>query len=202
MFELSLQQILMRLVAFVVITGVHGLLVALFARLLGDRGPAHDGKLTINPFVHLDLLGLVAAIFTQFGWIRPVDVESRHVRGGVFGQFAVAVLALAATLGIAWVIWTFRSLAITLVPDATFANGIIIALRTGVEMTLPFVLLNIVPVPPLTMGIVLEGIAPKAHAFLTRHGVIVRLVLLVLAFAGALSFARPALAPLRSMIGM
>lgn len=203
MFDLSLQQLLMRVLAIVVITAVHGFLVALFARLLGDQGPVHDQRLTLNPFSHLDLLAVVAALLTQFGWIRPIAVEARHLRGGAAGQVAVALLALAGTLAIAWGLWSFRSLVITMVPDATFANGIIIALRTGVSMTLFFVLLNLLPLPPLTMGVVLEGLAPRAHAFLTRNGLIVRIVLLALAVSGALAIlASPFLPSLRSAVGL
>ena len=59
MFDLSFLQLLTRAIATIVVLALMGFCVAGFARLLGDRGPAYDGKLTLNPFVHMDIFGLL-----------------------------------------------------------------------------------------------------------------------------------------------
>ena len=60
--ELPLQQLVLRLAAMVIIAGVHGIAVAATAVALGDPGPRYDGRLRLNPFIHLDLLGTASGV--------------------------------------------------------------------------------------------------------------------------------------------
>jgi hypothetical protein len=56
-FDLSLDQLLIRAGACVIIVTIHGAALAAIARALGDRGPQFDERLTLNPVSHLDILG-------------------------------------------------------------------------------------------------------------------------------------------------
>src|SRR5690606_24223315 len=113
MFGLSLAQILVRIAAFAIIIGVHGLVLAGLARLLGDRGPAHDGRLTVNPLVHLDLIGLVVALASRTGWIKPIDMDPAAMRLGRAGLVLCAVGALVATVVFGLIMLRLRGPAIT-----------------------------------------------------------------------------------------
>lgn len=44
---------------------------------LGDDTAARQGRLTLNPFVHLDLLGSLLLITSGFGWAKPVQINPR-----------------------------------------------------------------------------------------------------------------------------
>lgn len=201
MLELSLQQVLFRALAYLVIAGLHGMLIAAFARLFGAMGPSYDGRLKPSPFVHLDLLGLLAAILGQFGWIRPVALDAEEVNGGRAGLVAVALLALAATLGVALVLWSARNLVFDVVTSDTLTSSIIVGLRIGVEMTVFFVLLNLLPLPPLTGGLILKAAAPRLAARLERPDLIVRLGLLLVIGSGILpEFLRPVMIALRQAL--
>ena len=52
MLDLTLNVLVLRLVALVFIVAVHGAAVAATAVELGDEGPRHDGRLTLYPFAH------------------------------------------------------------------------------------------------------------------------------------------------------
>lgn len=184
MLELSLQQVLLRLVSLLVLTGLHGFLVALAARLFGARGPGYDGRLTPNPFTHIDLIAVITFVLFQIGWIRPVAVEASEVRGRGPGLVAVAVLALLATLALALLAWWARPLVFTIATDPGVASGINIGIRVFVEMTVLFVVLNVVPIPPLTGGLALLAVAPRLHDLLSRYDLIVRVVLAALVGLG------------------
>lgn len=186
MLELSLQQVLLRALAYLVIAGLHGLLIAGLARLFGAMGPSYDGRLTPSPFAHLDGLGLLSAVLGQFGWIRPVALEAGEMRRGRAALVAVALLALALTLAVALGLWSARSLVFAAVSSNTLANAIIVGLRIGVEMAVLFTLFNLAPLPPLTGGLLLQAAAPRLAAQVARAGLFVRLGLTALIATGIL----------------
>jgi len=198
MLDLSLQQVLFRALAYLVIAGLHGMLIAALARLLGAMGPSYDGRLTPAPFVHIDLLGMLSAVLGQFGWIRPVALQAEELRGGRGTLVAVGLLALALTLAVALGLWSARSLVFAVVTSDALTNSIIVGLRIGVEMALLFTLLNLVPLPPLTGGLILQAAAPHLAEQATRFAWVIRLGLAVLISSGILSdLLRPLSAALR-----
>ena len=81
-FDLTLNQLVLRLVAMVAIAAVHGLAVAGAAVALGDPGPRHDGRFTLNPLAHLDLLGATSGVLFSVGWIKPVAIDPALLRIG------------------------------------------------------------------------------------------------------------------------
>ena len=48
---------------------------ALSAYMLGDKTAFYKGRLTLNPLVHLDLLGSLMLLFAGFGYAKPVPVN-------------------------------------------------------------------------------------------------------------------------------
>lgn len=54
----------------------HGLV----ANWLGDPTAKNDGRLTLNPLKHVDLVGLAMLVIFRFGWAKPVPVDARNFR--------------------------------------------------------------------------------------------------------------------------
>ncbi len=48
---------------------------ALAAWLLGDATAKHEGRLSLNPFAHFDLLGTLCMVFAGVGWAKPVSTN-------------------------------------------------------------------------------------------------------------------------------
>ena len=69
---------------------VHEASHAASAYLLGDDTAYRDGRVTLNPVSHLDLLGSMMFLMAGFGWGKPTPVVPSKLRGGVFGPVAVA----------------------------------------------------------------------------------------------------------------
>jgi Zn-dependent protease len=78
---------------------------ALSAHLLGDDTAAKEGRLTVNPFAHLDLFGSIALLFIGFGWAKPVPVNPANFKhpqrddtivslAGPFANFLLAGMAV------------------------------------------------------------------------------------------------------------
>jgi len=51
---------------------IHEYCHAIAAYKLGDTSVKEDGRLTLDPFKHIDIIGLIFIIFAGFGWAKPV----------------------------------------------------------------------------------------------------------------------------------
>ena len=65
---------------------------------LGDPTPRYDGRLTLNPFAHLDLWGSLCLIFAGFGWAKPVMVNPFNLRDRKGGMALVTIAGPIANL--------------------------------------------------------------------------------------------------------
>ena len=181
--DLSLQQMLFRVAAIIFVSGVHGFALAGFARLLGDPGPAHDGRLTVNPFAHLAVLGVVAAIASRMGWIRPMDVRAASMRGKLLGLLLCVLLSLAVLPLVAAAAMALRPIAAG-IADPALARYAIVLLSTFAEVAVWVAILNLVPLPPLTAGLLLKTVAPGLGEAIARQETIVSLALAAMLVLG------------------
>lgn len=66
------------LVALVLSLCLHEFGHALVAKLYGDDTAQRAGRLTLNPLVHIDPMGLLMVVFVGFGYARPVPTDPRN----------------------------------------------------------------------------------------------------------------------------
>ena len=81
----------LRLLALVVHECSHGYV----STKLGAPTPRIQGRLSLNPLVHLDLFGTILMILTGFGWAKPVEVNPMYYKDRKKGM---ALVALAGPL--------------------------------------------------------------------------------------------------------
>jgi Zn-dependent protease len=180
--DFSLQQLVLRLLAMVVVAGVHGVAVAGAACAMGDPGPRHDGRLTPNPLVHLDVLGTLAGVVSA-GWIRPIAIDPAGLRIGRIGLVLVVLAGAAATLAGVIALRLLRPYLLPLLPDTTSALAFV-SIETIGEVGVGFAIANMLPLPPLTGAHLLVAIAPQWRHRLRRTQPYVAVLLAVLAVAG------------------
>ncbi len=165
---LSLQQYLLRTVSILLVVAVHGFLLALLARLFGDEGTRHDGRLNLNPLVHLDLVGAIAAVLYRVGWMRPMRIDADELRGGRVTLVLIVLLACAGTIAVALLAQLLKPLvAVSISGNAGLTVQSIIT-NFG-RIGLWFGLANLLPLTPFTGGHILTAISPKAGLWLQKH---------------------------------
>jgi Zn-dependent protease len=147
--DLSLQQLVLRFIAYVFIAAVHGLAVAAVAVAMGDHGPRHDGRLTVNPLSHLDIIGTASGVLFGVGWIRPIAIDSKELRPGRAGLIIAVAAGVAATLAGALVLRLGRPFLLPLLADTASATAFALIEIIG-ELSVWFALVNVLPLPPLT----------------------------------------------------
>lgn len=144
---------------------VHEMAHAWSADRLGDGSPRAAGRLTLNPFAHLDLWGtlmLVATFIASqgaffFGWARPVPIDPGRLGARRWGETLVAISGPAANAAVA-VLCAAVSWGLSAVwPDA--ARAVAIAFYLNMVLAI----LNLLPIPPLDGWRALTGILPPGH---------------------------------------
>jgi len=163
----SLQQLVLRLIAFVFIAAVHGFAVAAVAIAMGDRGPRYDGRMSINPLAHLDIIGTASGVLFAVGWIKPIAIDPFELRPGRIGSVVAVAAGLAATLLSAMALHLVRPFILPLLPDTASATVFSLIEFIG-ELSVWFAVINILPLPPLTGAHLLAVAAPACGKVLVR----------------------------------
>ena len=194
MIDFSLQQLGLRLLAYVFIAAIHGFAVAATAAALGDVGPRYDGRLSANPLVHLDVIGTVSGVLFSAGWIRPIAIDPDRLRRrqhrSAFARFAliaVVAAASAATLAGAAVLRATRPLLLPLLTSDSVSTTAFALIETIGEQSLWFALVNLLPLPPLTGAHLVTAIHPASRDVLRRLQPYGAAAIVVLAATGLLA---------------
>ena len=87
---------LYRVVALIVALTVHEAAHALVANRLGDSTAKDSGRISLNPFAHLDLYGTLALIFVGLGWGKPVMMNPEKLKPNL--KVGMALVAAAGPL--------------------------------------------------------------------------------------------------------
>jgi Zn-dependent protease len=181
--DLSLQQVMLRLIAYVFIVAVHGFTVAAAAVAMGDQGPRFDGRLRVSPLAHLDILGTATGVLFSVGWIKPIAIDPFELRLGRIGLLIVVAAGAAATLISAAALRLIRPLLLPVLPDTASATAFALIEVIG-DLSAWFALINILPVPPLTGAHLLAAAAPAYGKIIAKIAPYTGPVLAVVAATG------------------
>jgi Zn-dependent protease len=179
---------------------VHEASHATSAYLLGDDTAYRDGRVTLNPVSHLDLLGSLMLLMAGFGWGRPTPVVPSKLRGGVLGPVAVALAGPVSNLLIVAV-----CAALYLLPPFRDQGGYLFILVIMVAFTnaLLFVF-NLIPIPPLDGSKVIFPFLPRFLdgfvVFMNQYGPMILLGLILISFVTNLPIFSILLAPVRPIL--
>lgn len=88
---------ILTLLALVLSLCLHEFGHALAAKLYGDDTAQRAGRLTLNPLVHIDPMGLLMVIFLGFGYAKPVPTDPRKFKSRS-GELVVSAAGPAMNL--------------------------------------------------------------------------------------------------------
>ena len=155
--DVSLQMIGFRVVTLFLIAGLFGCLLAAVADYLGDKGPRYDGRLSLAPTRHIDLAGTFAMIVFGLGWIKPLDIDMRAMTSGRIGVVIVVVSGFLGLLAVALLLDALARPALAMLP-LTAGLTTVAFLDTAGVLSIWFAIFNLVPLPPLAGGLLLQAL--------------------------------------------
>lgn len=182
--ELTIQLVVIRFFAGVIIATFQGLTIAAAAVLLGDKGPRYDGRLTLNPLRHIDALGLGSMMLTGFGWSKLVAIETAQLRVGRWGLVIATLAGSIVLLALGYLLLLLVVPALSYLP---YTAGITIAAfaRVAARLCVWAALFTLIPIPPLAGANLLAAagirLPPQAN-------IAIGCVLLVLSVLGVTRF--------------
>ena len=155
---------------------LHELAHAWVAWRLGDPTAKSQGRLTLNPIVHLDPLGTLMFVLTAlianlpFGWARPVPVDPRYFRRAKEGMAIVAAAGPLMNFLLALVCWA-------VVRHVELSGQWTEVLEKAYIVNLVLGIFNLIPVPPLDgsriLGAVMDDATYVRWIRLDQYGMLV-----------------------------
>jgi Zn-dependent protease len=184
--DFTLSQLLMRACAVLLISALQGFAIAMAAGALGDAGPGHDGRRTIDPLRHVDMLGGAVALIFAVGWGRWVAIDPHKLRHGRFDLLLVVLTGFAAIVLGALALRFARPVLVAGWGDTAAASGGVV-IQTIIELGLWFALLSLLPLPPLAGGHLLVAVMPKLRERLPGLQFFLGLLLAALVASGVVT---------------
>jgi Zn-dependent protease len=168
----------------------------------GDRTAQLQGRITLNPIKHIDLVGTIIAPLSilliaklsgggaiLFGWAKPVPVNFGNLRHPKQDMFWVAAAGPAANLVMAlfWALMIKLSMAIH---GSPYSFPLALMGMAGISINAVLAVLNLLPVPPLDGGRIAVSLLPHRQAWmlakLEPYGLFILLALLATGLLGVI----------------
>lgn len=154
---------------------IHEFMHAWTSFKLGDPTARDQGRLTLNPIKHIDLLGFFFIIVAGFGWAKPVSFTRANLlhprrdvaliaAAGPMSNFFLA-LTVSVLLRLILLVYPFTG-----DPAYTIFLNILIY---GAYINYGLFVFNLIPIPPLDGSHILFSaieIRPETEAKLYRYG--------------------------------
>ncbi|HHV45016.1 MAG TPA: site-2 protease family protein [Firmicutes bacterium] len=203
----SIVQLLLQVLAVLFAISVHEYAHGFVSYKLGDPTPRLEGRLSLNPLVHLDPIGTLMLVIFRFGWAKPVLVNPRYYENPRLGTVYVSLAGPAANVLTAylfalarWLLFYFLG-SFGLLPRVDF---FVLALlhfffSINIVINLGLAAFNLLPVPPLDGSKILAGVLPYRYRrvlySLEQYGPVILVLLLVTGIAGRIAL------PLARLLG-
>jgi len=143
------------------------------ARHFGDMTAHAQGRISLNPVRHIDILGTIVVplviLFLSgykflFGWAKPVPVNYSALRKPRQHMAWVAAAGPGANLVMA-LVWALLLKIAVLLPQGMFSHFLGLMAQAGILVNLVFMFLNLLPILPLDGGRILASLLPSRAAW-------------------------------------
>jgi Zn-dependent protease len=196
--ELTPERIALGITTYIVLLfslSVHESAHAWTALRMGDDTGRSEGRISLNPLVHMDPIGTVLIPLIQIfgagipllGWAKPVPVRPASFSNMRQGQIVVSGAGPASNLALALI---FTAVLFVTVRLGLREQPLLTILITGIQMNVVLALFNLIPLPPLDGSHVASWALPRELG--DQYDRIVQpyghWILLILFMSGALSW--------------
>ncbi len=158
------------LVIIFVVFPIHECAHGFMAKVLGDDTAERAGRLTLNPFAHIDPFGALAMFICNIGWAKPTPVDIRRCRK-VKPRTALALTSLAGPMAnvLLGYILIIASKLVALNLTSDVALYVLEGLLVTVNINIYLAVFNLVPIPPFDGFNILSSFLPAKAVYFMQH---------------------------------
>ena len=161
----------------------------LAAYWMGDPTAKKQGRLSLNPLRHIDIMGLVMMAVCHFGWAKPVPVDMRNFRHPKRDMALTAAAGPVSNVLLAYLAELLYGLcAYWYYTNGQAAAYVLALFLYDVEIiSAGLAVFNLIPIPPLDGSkVLLSVLSDRAYDWLMRYERYGMLLLMVLLFTNVL----------------
>lgn len=161
------------IISILIAISVHEWAHAFVANRLGDPTAEREGRLTLNPVAHIDLIGALMFVIVGFGWAKPVPVNPLYFKKpnrdmalvAIAGPVSNFILAFIAFIGTS-LITSANNLSVADllggVNTGSAATTVVLQiLASSLFVNLALMAFNLLPIAPLDGSNVLRNFIPR-----------------------------------------
>jgi len=177
-----LVEIAYRLPAILLVILVHEYAHGLTAFLFGDDTGKKAGRLTFNPFNHMDPIGTLTLLLFGYGWPRPIPVNKWKLKRPVLHTVIVAFMGPIANLVLAILLsWLYFFLITNHFNVPKFVSKEILLCA---KLSAGFGIFNLLPIPPMDGAKIILAFLPDEYmgwyVKYEVYGILLLVVLIIL----------------------
>ncbi len=131
----------------------------------GDNTPKEQGRLTLNPFAHLDILGTLMLFIVGIGWAKPVMINPENIPS----RPKIALVGLAGPLSnfLMAILFTFIFYITVFVNSSDQTTNLSMyeqMLFLVIRINILLGIFNLIPIPPLDGANIIRNLLPEKIA--------------------------------------
>lgn len=161
----------------ILVMSVHEYAHGVVAKKLGDPTAESLGRLTLNPFKHIDIIGFLMFLIIGIGYAKPVPINSRYFKKPKRDMALVGAAGPISNVLMALLFGFFMKLFYLLIPFLPMNETSVVAygylaqiLYYGILYNVIFAIFNLIPIPPLDGSRILYAFLPsKALLWFQRY---------------------------------
>lgn len=133
---------------------------------LGDPTPRYQGRLTLNPMAHIDVMGAIGILLFGIGWAKPVQVNARYYRNSKWGMALVALAGPLSNVILAFILLILGNVLVFVgLTELAIIQQVYLFLYYIALINISLAVFNLIPVPPFDGSRILFAVLPQKYYF-------------------------------------